>query len=396
MSDGIVIAGGGLAAQRCCETLRAQGHDGPIRVVCAEPEPPYDRPPLSKELLAGEMPEEAVRLRPRAWYEERGIELVLGTRVTALAPGARSLSLSLGPPLLYEQLLIATGARPRTLPQLAGYANVSTLRTLADARRLAATLGPGTRLVVIGAGFIGLEVASTARGLGAEVTLIEAGPAPLAGVLGARVGNWFAGFHREEGIEVLTSARIGVVHGSSRVEWLELDDGRRIACDHVLVAIGCVPDTAWLARSGLGADGTGIPVDSQGRSGALGVYAAGDAALAPDPLLGQPVRSEHWESAAAEGAGAARAMLGLEPPPPRIATFWSDQHGLRVQCVGHPAGADSMTVDGEPASRDFTVFFTRAGQAVAALLVGRPRRLAEARRRVHAGIQALTLERSTT
>ena len=394
MSHGIVIAGGGLAGQRCAETLRARGYDGPVRMVCEEPLPPYDRPPLSKELLSGEMPAQALPLRPPSWYTDHEVDLLLGTRATGLDPAARRLELDGAPALRYERLLIATGATPRTLPLLEGYGNAGPLRTYADARRLEHVMRPGARLAVVGAGFVGLEAAATARARGAEVTVIEAAPAPLAAVLGIRVGLWFAELHRAEGVEVLLSARVVAARGRARLRELILAGGRRIPCDHVLVGVGVDPATAWLAGSGL--DPGGVPVDASGRTIAEGVYAAGDAARPYDAALGRHVRTEHWEAAARQGAAAARAMLSLDPAPLTPASFWSDQFGLRIQYVGHAGEADRVVIDGDPQARDFQVEFTRAGATVAVMLAGRPRALPEARRRVQAGLQsnAMTTTRS--
>lgn len=387
MSAGLVIAGGGLAAQRCCETLRAKGFDGPIRILCQEPVAPYDRPPLSKELLAGSMPPDATALRPAGWYRDHDVELLLGVSATSLDPAAKRVSLSHGAPLRYDRLLIATGATARTLPLLDGYDNVTTLRTREDAVRLGRALRPGARIAVVGAGFIGLEVAATARGLGAEVSLIEALPAPLSGILGAQVGAWFAELHRSEGVEVLLSARLASVRGGRRVRELVMEDDARVECDHVVVGVGVQPATRWLTGSGL--DPAALTVDDCGRTGAPGVYAAGDAARVYDRALARHVRTEHWEAAAREGGAAARAMLGLEPAVLPPASFWSDQYGTRVQYVGHAGEADRVVVEGDTAGRDFSATYTRAGVTVAALLVGRPRQLAAARREVHSGLESL-------
>ena len=392
MTHGLVIAGGGLAAQRCCETLRAKGYDAPIRVLCEEPRFPYDRPPLSKELLSGDMPAAATALRPPGWYVEHAVELMLGVAATGLDVDRKRVEMSHGRPLRYDQLLIATGAKPRTLPLLDGYDNVTTLRTLDDAARLAHTLHRGARIAVVGAGFIGLEVAATARGAGAEVTLIEALPSPLANVLGTRVGAWFADMHRAEGVEVLLSSRVERVHGGRRARELVLDGGRRVRCDHVVVGIGVEPATRWLADSGLGTDG--VPVDESGRTSVPDVYAAGDAARVYDRLLGRHVRSEHWEAAARHGMAVARAILGADPIALPPSSFWSDQFGVRVQYVGHAAEADRVVIEGDRDARDFTAEYTRGGATVAALLVGRPRGLAEARRRVNAGLESMTTIRS--
>lgn len=381
--EGIVIVGGGLAAQRCAEGLRRRGYDGSVRIVCAEPDPPYDRPPLSKQVLAGTAEAESAIYRPSWWYEEREVELLLGARAEALDPEARLVRLDSGATLAYEKLLIATGGAPRRLPFLEGYENVHYLRTLADARRLRAALTPGARLAVVGAGFIGQEVAATARGLGLEVTMIEALETPLAPILGVELGRWFAELHLEEGVRVITGAMLEGARGAGRVEELVLADGRRLACDAVVVGIGTVPATDWLAGSGL--EQGGVRVDTAGRTALPGVYAAGDASLPFDPRFGAHARTEHWDAAAWQGAAAAKAMLGEYPGTPPLPSFWSDQYGLRIQSVGHPHHADGVLTEGSPAERDFEAVFTRGGIPVAGLAVGRPRAIPALRRRIEAG-----------
>lgn len=390
MSDGVVIVGGGLAAQRCTETLRAQGYDGPLRIVSAERHPPYDRPPLSKELLAGEMPRAGIGLRPRRWYDERSVDLLLGTRAVALDAADRRLELSSGRVLRYDKLLVATGSRARMLPMLEGYPNATVLRTVDDALALRRALTPGARLAVVGAGFIGLEVAATARALGVKVTIVESLEAPLAGVLGVPLGRWFADLHRSEGVEMLLGARLTGVRGRRRIRALELADGAHVECDHVLVGVGVDPDTRWLAGNGLEVEG--VCVDGEGRTSAPDVYAAGDAARVYDAAVGRHVRTDHWEAAARQGTAAARAMLGLEPARSALPSFWSDQYGVRIQYVGRMDEADRVTLDGDPERRDFEAVFTKAGTPVAALLAGRPRALADARRRVQDGLQSLIPE----
>jgi NADPH-dependent 2,4-dienoyl-CoA reductase/sulfur reductase-like enzyme len=384
MSDnGIVIVGGGLAAQRCAETLRRRGYEAPVRMVCAEPEPPYDRPPLSKEMLAGEMAAEALAYRPAWWYEEKRVELLLGVRAEGLDPGARRLRLDSGAELPYEKLLIATGGGARRLPFLEGYENVHYLRTLADARRLRGELRAGARLAIVGAGFIGQEVAATARRLGAEVTMLEALEVPLAPILGAEVGGWFAGLHAEEGVRVLTGAMLEGARGADRVEELVLADGRRLACDAVVVGVGTVPATAWLEGSGLEPDG--VRTDTAGRTKLPGVFAAGDASIPFEPRFGAHARTEHWDAAAWQGAAAARSMLGEYPGTPPLPSFWSDQYGLRIQYVGHAHRADAVAFDGDPAERDFEAIFTQSGVPVAGLTVGRPRAIPALRKRIDSG-----------
>jgi 3-phenylpropionate/trans-cinnamate dioxygenase ferredoxin reductase component len=380
-SAGVVVVGGGLAAQRASETLRRNGYDGTVRVVARERYAPYDRPPLSKEFLAGEVDERALELRPQSWYGEHDIELLLGERATGLDVPGREVLLAGGGRLRFEQLLIATGSAPRRLPALENYENVHQLRTRDDARALRDALPASPRLVMIGAGFIGQEVAATAKRLGARVTIIEAAPNPMVATLGPKLGAWFADFHRQEGIEVLVSARIACFHGAGTLHAVELHDGRRIECDLVVVGIGTEPATFWLRDSGL--DHGGVRVDATGHTAIPGIFAAGDASAQFEPRLGTHVRTENWEAAARQGANAARAMLGLKPLAAAPPSFWSDQHGVRIQFVGHTHGADRLEIDGQPAAQNFTALFTHNNQPVGALLVGRPRALPELRQRIH-------------
>ena len=384
MSPGVLIAGGGLAAQRCCEAIRKAGYEGAIRVVCGESRAPYDRPPLSKAVLAGTLPVADVALRPAAWYVEHGVELLLGRRAASVDPAAHELTLDDGTVAPYEHLLVATGAQPRRLALLEGRPNVHYLRTADDAMRLHAALGPGTRLVVIGAGFIGQEVAATARGVGATVSLLEALPSPLSGMLGDEVGAWFTAMHRAEGVDVRcsTTAATAVVDSGGRVTALVTGEGHEIPCDEIVVGIGVVPADAWLFGTGLGGGHIGVEVDQAGRTSTPDIYAAGDVARPFDPRLGAHVRTEHWEAAARLGAAAARAMLGLDVPLAPLASFWSDQYGVRFQYLGYAAEADAMTVDGDPAQRDASAVWTRDGQPVAALLIGRPRQMPALRRAI--------------
>jgi 3-phenylpropionate/trans-cinnamate dioxygenase ferredoxin reductase component len=365
----VVIAGGGLAGQRFAETLRRQGFDGPLLMVCAEPVAPYDRPPLSKELLAGVRSAESLRLRDDAWYRDNDVELRLGARAVGIDPERRAIELSDGARVRYDRMLVATGAVPRVPAQLHGFDNVLTLRDLPDALALAQRLRPGARLVVVGAGFVGLEVASTALSLGAEVTIVEAAPAPLSGPLGPQVGTWFARWHRSRGAAVHVGARIARVHGARSVRELELADGTRLAADVVLAAIGAAPDTAWLARAGLPAGG--VAAGHGGATGVPGILAAGDA-----------TGHLHWEAAARHGADAARVLLGKAPAPEAPGGFWSDQHGVRFQLVGDTAGTTATTVDGDLDACDFSITYWNGNQPAAILLAGRPAALASARRAI--------------
>lgn len=381
---GVVIVGGGLAGQRCAETLRRHGYDAPIRMVCAEPHRPYDRPPLSKQLLAGGDSADPPAYRSAEWYRRESIDLLLGVAATELLPDMRRIVLSDGTALHYERLLIATGSRPRELSLLAGYENVWSLRTLDDCRALRQVVGAGRRLVVVGGGFIGLEVAATARGLGAEVTIVEAAATALAGVLGPELGRWFTRLHEAQGVRVMTSRSIERVHANGTIRAVRLSTGEVVEADEVVVGIGVQPDVGWLHGSGLSTT-AGIPVDPHGRTANAEVLAAGDAAATFDPRLGRHVPGSHWEAAARQGARAARVMLGLDPGDLPLTSFWTDQYGIRIQYLGHARLADAVVFDGDAASSSFTATFTRGGRAVGALLVDRPRALPSIRQLIKKG-----------
>ena len=367
MSAGVVIVGAGLAAQRCCEALRARGWDGPIRLLGDELHAPYDRPPLSKALLAGEADPAELALRPRAWYADHDVDLMLGVRAVALDPARRAVAVAGGARVRYRHLVIATGGAPRMLAPFGQRENVHVLRTLDDALALRAALNHGARLVVVGAGLIGLEVAATAQRLGATVTVIEAAPTPLASVLGARAGHWLAQLHAWRGVAVITGTGVVAVRGGARAEELELTDGRRVPCDVAVVAVGMEPATGWLAGSGLPPGA--VITDAAGRTALPDVLAAGDAA-----------GSGHWEKAARQGATVAATILGVAAPAPAPPSFWSDQHGVRLQFAGTADGHDALDVDGEPATGDGRVVFLRAGRPIGGLLLGRPRDLPGLRR----------------
>ena len=362
----IAIAGGGLAAQRCVERLRRKGYDGRIVMACDEPHAPYDRPPLSKEYLAGTM-SAPPHLRPDGWHADNQVELVLGTAASRLHPDASVLELAGGAWLRYEKLLIATGATPRTLPGSERFENVHVLRTLADATRLRDTLRSGARLVVIGAGFIGQEVAATARKLGADVTLVEAMRAPLAHIVGERIGDWFTRLHRSHGVDVRLQTEIAI--DSAAEQW-----------DQVVVGIGVEPATAWLTGTPLhphtpnGGGPSPIVADHAGRTCIPNVFAAGDCA-----------GSQHWEAAVQQGAGAALAMLGEAPAAPAPSSFWSDLYDIRVNWLGDAHGADDVQIEGDPEANDFAAVYRKDGRVVAGLLVGRPQALPELRKELRNG-----------
>ncbi|MEZ5120310.1 MAG: FAD-dependent oxidoreductase [Solirubrobacterales bacterium] len=365
-ADGIVIAGGGLAAQRAGETLRRCGHDGPIRVVGAERHAPYDRPPLSKELLAGELSPDALRFRPDDWYREHDIELLLGQRAAALDARSRR---SAAAASRYDRL---SSPRQRAAPCPASAVGNSTSCARSTTRRPARRDRPGPpprgdrRLRRPG----GCRAAHAGRGDDRR----SGAAGRLSASAGRMVRRCIARRHRGAARRRPAARR---PRSGDRLE-----GGRRIRCDAVVVAVGTAPATGWLAGSGL--DPGGVLVDAAGRTAAPAVFAAGDASRPFEPRLGAHVRTEHWEAAARQGVAAARAMLGLSAAPAPLPSFWSDQHGVRIQYLGHAHGADGVQLDGDPAARDFTATFTAAGRPVAALLVGRPHALPALRRRLEA------------
>lgn len=376
----VVIAGAGLAAQRCCATLRRLGHDGPIVVLGDEPRLPYDRPPLSKQWLAGEVGDAALELRALSWYAAHDVDVRLGAAVVALDHRGRTVTVGGGgeSSIAYDRLVIATGARPRRLPGCEGLSNLHVLRGLRDASALRERLVPGARLLIVGAGFIGLEVAATARVLGVEVTLLDTAPVPLAAIVGPRPGAWFASMHAEEGVRLAMGTRIGRWRTvGDRICAAVLSNGEELECDAVLAGVGVAAATQWLRGTPLESDG--IAVDASGASAVAHVYAAGDAARPLNIASGRHERCDHWEAAARMGVAAAHGMLGLPAPAPAPQSFWSDQYGTRIQLLGDPRGADDVHLGGDPQARDFSATYLRDGVVVAGLLAGRPHALPELR-----------------
>lgn len=373
------MVGASLAGLRAVEALRAEGYDGRVTLVGAEPHLPYDRPPLSKELLAGRATAEEILLRPAGEYESLGVELRLATRAVGLDLSARRLALAGGGGLGFDGLVIATGATPRALPVPPGMAGVHVLRTVDDSLAIVTDLAGGPRVAVVGAGFIGAEVASACRERGLEVTVLEALPAPMAAALGPEMGSVLGQLHRDHGVDLRTGVGVAGFDGTGRVERVRLADGSSVAADVAVVGIGVRPATGWLEGSGLAlADGV---VCDEACVAAPGVVAAGDVARWPHPLFGD-LRVEHWTNASDQGAAAARSLLAPEPYAP-VPYVWSDQYGHRIEYVGHGRPGDRVdVVHGSTAERRFVALYHRDGRVVAALAIGRPRQLMKARRLV--------------
>jgi NADPH-dependent 2,4-dienoyl-CoA reductase/sulfur reductase-like enzyme len=364
----VTVVGASLAGLSAARALRAQGFTGRLTVVGAEPHRPYDRPPLSKEFLAGTCDEAELALdRPG---EELDAEWLLGTVAVGLDLRERTVLLADGRAVPAEGVVVATGAVARTLP--GALAGVHTLRTVDDARALRAELIGAHRLVVVGAGFIGSEVAATARGLGLDVTVVEVAAVPLAGPLGTAMGGVVSLLHTDHGVRLICGLAVEALIGGERVEGVRLSDGTRLAADVVVVGTGARPSVGWLAGSGVPV-GDGVLCDQYGRTEVPGVVAVGDCAAWYEPALGRHLRVEHWTAAAERPKLAVRALLGESPAAPaRLPYFWSDQYGLRIQFAGHTRDGDEVTVDeGATGERGFLAVYRRTGRPVAVLAVDR-------------------------
>lgn len=368
-----LIVGASLAGGRAAETLRQEGYEGRIILLGAEIQRPYDRPPLSKGVLRGEIAEEEIYLRPAEYYAEQEIELRLGTTATALRPAQRTVTMASGESLAYDKLLITTGVavRPLAVPG-ANLGGVHYLRTLEDARAIRAAATGASRAVVIGAGFIGAEVAASLRSSGLEVTLLEILPVPLQRALGERVGGICGEIHRERGVGLRLSEGVSEFRGSERVEEVVTSSGAVIPTDLVVVGVGVRPNVDWLAGSGLAIE-NGILVDELSRSNLPDIFAAGDVANWWHPGLGERLRVEHYDNAQNQGVAAAKSMLGKGEPYAPVPYFWSDQYDLTLQYVGHAHGEDEIVFRGDIGARTFVAFYLREGAVRAALGINRLR-----------------------
>lgn len=372
-SQGLVIVGGGLAGATAAETIRSEGYDGPVVIVGAEPELPYERPPLSKGYLMGSATRDSVFERDASWYEQNNVELRTGVAVEALDPVGHELRLADGSVLSFDKVLLATGASPRRLSVPgADLAGVHYLRQLPDADALRAALADGgRRVVVVGGGWIGLEVTSAARGYGNEVTVVEPASTVLKGPMGEDLGNMFADLHREHGVRLLLGQGARSLAGSDgRVTAVETDAGERVEADLVVVGVGATPNVQLAQEAGLDVD-NGVLVDASLRTSHPDVYAAGDIARWFHPFYGRYVRVEHWDNARRSGPAAARAMLGGEVSYDHLPFFFTDQYDLGMEYTGDlgPDGFDRLVFRGDREARTFVVFWLKDGRVVAGMNV---------------------------
>jgi 3-phenylpropionate/trans-cinnamate dioxygenase ferredoxin reductase subunit len=369
MTETFVIVGAGLAGGGAAATLREEGFDGRLVLIGAEPQPPYERPPLSKEYLRGESSFEQVLFQPLDFYAENDIETRFGDRVTRVDAAAKVVELDRGERVAYGALLVATGGQNRRIPipgiDLEG---IYGLRTVADSDRIRAEISPGRKAVVVGMGFIGLEVTASLRQSGVEVAVVDRNAVPLRRVLGEEVGRVVGEIHRDHGTELIFEDKVAAFEGAERVERVTTRRGHRIECDFVVVGLGIEPVTDLLAGTGAQID-NGVVVDEYLRTGVDGIYAAGDVANHYHPVFERHIRVEHWQNALKQGPAAARNMLGENEPYGEIPWFWSDQYEHNLQYAGFHSEWDELVVRGSTEGRNFVAFYRKNGRVLAAVAI---------------------------
>jgi 3-phenylpropionate/trans-cinnamate dioxygenase ferredoxin reductase subunit len=363
-----IIVGAGFAGAKAAETLRAEGFEGRIALIGAEPERPYERPPLSKDYLRGES-EAKPYVHEEAFYADNRIELRPRTRVESIELSAAEVVLETGERLGYERLLLATGAEPRrvSVPG-ADLDGVMYLRTIADSEAIRDRIGAGSKLVTIGAGWIGAEVAASARQKGCEVTAIERASLPLERVLGPELGAIYRDIHVDHGVKVLTDTGLEAFEGEGTLEAVRTADGKRIDADLVVVGVGVAPRTGLAEAAGIEVD-NGVVVDDRLRTSAADVFAAGDLANADHPLFGRRIRVEHWANALNQGPAAARNMLGADRPYDAVPYFFSDQYDVGMEYAGYATEWDEVVFRGAPKEREFIAFWLKDGRVLAGMNV---------------------------
>ncbi len=371
-SMGFVIVGAGLAGVKAAETLRAEGFDGPVVLIGDEPVVPYERPPLSKGYLQGTEARDSFIVHPSDWFVEHDIDVRLGVGVTSVDRRAHEVMLADGARVPYDALLLATGSSPRRLDVPGSdVAGVRYLRTLADADLLKADLARARRVALIGGGWIGLEVAASARQAGVEVTLLERGDLPLLRVLGREVAGAFADLHRAHGVDLRCDVTVrGLRSQGGQLSGVELDDGTLVEADLIVAGVGITPNTALAEAAGLVVD-NGVQVDEHLRSSDPDIYAAGDVANAYHPILGRHLRMEHVTNARRQGPVAARSMLGQEASASRLPFFYTDQYDLGMEYTGYapPGSYDQVVIRGDVSALKFVALWVADGKVLAGMHV---------------------------
>ena len=369
MSGAVVVVGANVAGGTAAAVLREQGLDGRLVLIGAEDLPPYERPPLSKELLRGEQDLEAGLVRPPGWWEDQGIEMRLGTRARRLDAAAREVVLDDGERIAFDRAIVATGCRPRLLrARGAGLEGVWTLRRAGDAERIREAARAGGRAVLVGMGFVGAEVAASLRYLGMDVTVVEVFDTSLYRVLGAELGRTVEALHRDHGVEMIFKDTVSRVEGSGRAERVVTTNGRSIECSFVVVGIGAFPEVSVMSDVGVAVDG-GLEVDARLQTAVPGVYAAGDVANADHPVLGHPLRVEHWDTAIQHGKVVAANLLGKETEHDALPYFFTDQYDFGMEYVGSPGpdGYDRVILRGDVPGKNFTAWWLNDDRVVAGM-----------------------------
>jgi len=373
MTGGVVIAGAGHAAGQVVATLRQKKFDGKITMIGEEPWLPYQRPPLSKKYLAGELPAERLHFKPASFYDDPGIEVLLETRVASLDPAGRSVRTAEGSQVCYDKLVLATGARPRLLKLPgANLEGIHYLRTIADVDGIRSQLQQGTRLAIVGAGYIGLEVAAVAATLGADVTVIEMENRVMSRVVSPQISEFYQKEHAGHGVQLRLSTAISGFSGDDKVGGVALSDGGEVAADLVLIGIGVVPNTELASHAGLAVD-NGIVVDDRCRTSDPDVFAVGDCTQHPNDILGCRVRLESVHNALEQAKTAASNICGEETHYAQVPWFWSDQYDLKLQIAGLSQGYDQALLRGDPDGRAFSCLYLRDGQLIAIDAINSPK-----------------------
>ena len=373
MSDKIVIAGAGHSAGQVVATLRQLKFAGTIVLVGDEPWLPYQRPPLSKKFLAGEMPAERLLFKPPSFYEDPGVDLRLETRVTAINRSDRTIGLANNEQIAYDKLVLAPGARVRELP-VAGtnLKGVHYLRNIADVERLREDLAPGKRLVIIGAGYIGLEVAAVTCQAGLDVTVIEMADRVMSRAVSPEISDFYQIEHANQGVRLRLGTGVTALHGNKRVKSVETSDGEQVPADCVVIGIGIVPNTELAADAGLDVD-DGIVVDDRCRTGDPDIYAVGDCTRHPNRIYGRSLRLESVHNALEQAKTAANNLCGKDMQYSQVPWFWSDQYDLKLQIAGLSQGYDDVIIRGNPAERSFSCVYLEDGHLIAVDAVNAPK-----------------------
>ncbi len=384
-SAGLLVVGGGVAGLRVAQSARTEGYDGPITLLGSEPHAPYDRPPLSKQVLTGELAVEATDYHPVDYFADLGIELALGVTAAGVDLHRQRLLLAGRDDLAYDALVVATGSRPRRLPFATPDDGIHVLRTRDDAVGLRAELLRSTRLAIVGAGFVGAEVASTAASLGVDVTIVETAATPLVRAVGVEVGRELVELHQTAGVKLVCQKAVTGFIGRGRVEGLTLDDGSILDVDLVLVGVGVVPDVEWLVGSGLELD-DGLRCDAHLRTSDRAVFGAGDAVSWPSASVGARTRSQQWTTASDQGRHLGRVLVHGESAGTfdHDLYFWSDQYGTRVQGFGSPVGT-TVVVDRDPTSRRYLAAFRDGSRVTGAVGINAPREFVALRKLARSG-----------